>query len=486
MPVSNRCSTAAARQLLGLLVALAPARAVDFDVRDFGGVGDGRTMNTAAFAAAVAAAHASYAGSGAAANVLVADGTYVSGNVELLSGVVLRVEPSGTLLGSNDPSQFPQTQTSAGSWGIVTAHGARDVGIVGGGVLDGNFSAYIRSFDAANVEFVAGGWAGCAGNTTNDCRPMLVKLVNSTNVVVADVTLRGSPFWTMHLLNCSGVLVSNVTQRGDPRFPNNDGVDIDSSQHVQVLDSTFETADDGVCIKSTGGCMDVFNVTVRNVSISSRSSAIKFGSATPVDMHDLLFEDIFIHDSNGGLSIQARDAGVVSNVVFRNVLVNGTRQWPGLPNASGAEWGGWWGSGENIWISTMPRSATAPRGVVRNITYENIVGVGQNANFISGRSPGNGVEGVTLRNVSLTIDRWPWWNYSHPDHDYRPTTAVPSDLEPAPTDVLFAEGVAGLVLDRVALRFERARAQPYWTRVCVNASAAGSPVYESGVTCDTF
>jgi hypothetical protein len=123
---------------------------------------------------------------------------------------------------------------------------------------------------------------------------------------------------------------------------------------------------------------------------------------------------------------------------------------------------------------------------VRNITYENIVGVGQNANFISGRFPGNGVEGVTLRNVSLTIDRWPDWNYSHPDHDYRPTTAVPLDLEPAPTDVLFAEGVAGLVLDRVALRFERARAQPYWTRVCVNASAAGSPVYESGVACDTF
>jgi hypothetical protein len=40
--------------------------------------------------------------------------------------------------------------------------------------------------------------------------------------------------------------------------------------------------------------------------------------------------------------------------------------------------------------------------------------------------------GVVLRNVSLTIDRWAAWNYSHSDHDSRPTTCVPLDLEPAP------------------------------------------------------
>ena len=466
--------------------ALAWARAADFDVRRYGGVGDGRAMNTGAFARAVAAAHASFAATGAVASVVVADGVYVTGCVALLSGVHLRVEASGTLLASNDPAQYPQDRTSAGSWGVVTADGASDIGIVGGGTLDGNFSAYIGAWDAANVEFVAKGWAGCAGNTTNDCRPMLVKLVNSSRVVITDVTLTGSPFWTAHLLNCSGVLVERVTQRGDPRFPNNDGIDIDSSQHVLVRDSTFDTADDGVCIKSTPGCMDTYNVTVRNVSVSSRSNAIKFGSATPVDIHDLLFEDIVVHDSNGGLSIQARDAGVVSNVRFRNVLINATRQWPGLPNASGAESGGWWGSGENLWISTMPRTEAAPRGFVRNITFENVVGVGQNANLLSGRAPGNHVEGVVLRNVSLTIDRWASWNYSHPDHDYRPTTCVPLDLEPAPTDGLFVEAVEGLVLDNVTVRFERRRAQPYWTRVCVNASAAGFPVEERRLTCDTF
>ena len=474
--------------LLLLLLPLLAARvsAADFDVRAFGGVGDGRTMNTAPFRAAVAAAHASWAATGAAASVVVAEGVYVTGCVALLSGVHLRVDAGATLLASNDASQFP-AGGGAGSWGVVFAEGARDVGVFGGGTLDGNWSAYVGAWDARNVEYVPRGWDGaCAGNSTSDCRPMLAKFVGCSDVTVADVALVGSPFWTLHLLNCSTVAVRNVTQRGDERFPNNDGIDIDSSQHVLVSDSTFDTADDGVCIKSTPGCLDTFNVTVRNVTVRSRSSAVKIGSATPVDIHDLLFEDVRVHDSNGGLSIQARDGGTVSNVAFRNILVNGTRQWPGIANASGAEFGGWWGSGENIWISTVPRTETSPRGLVRNISYENIVGVGQNANFISGRAPGNAVSGVTLRNVTLTIDRWPWWNFSHPDHDYRPTSALPLDLQPAPTDALFVEAVEGLVLEGVTLRFARANAQPYWTRVCVNASAAGFPVREEGVTCDTF
>lgn len=46
---------------------------------------------------------------------------------------------------------------------------------------------------------------------------------------------------------------------------------------------------------------------IQSVTISRccfRSSAIKFGSTTPVDIHDLLFDDIVIWDSNAGLSIQ--------------------------------------------------------------------------------------------------------------------------------------------------------------------------------------
>ena len=91
---------------------------------------------------------------------------------------------------------------------------------------------------------------------------------------------------------------------------------------------TINTADDGVCIKSTAGCMDLMNLTVTNVTVHSRSSGIKFGSATPVDMHDVVIQDAYLWDCNRGLGIQQRDGGNIWNVLFRNVVINGTRQWP--------------------------------------------------------------------------------------------------------------------------------------------------------------
>jgi hypothetical protein len=76
--------------------------------------------------------------------------------------------------------------------------------------------------------------------------------------------------------------------------------------NVTVTDSLFNVADDGVCIKSSPGMQSTSNVVVRRSRVRSRSSAIKFGSTTPVDIHDLLFDDIVIWDSNAGLSIQVK------------------------------------------------------------------------------------------------------------------------------------------------------------------------------------
>ena len=66
--------------------------------------------------------------------------------------------------------------------------------------------------------------------------------------------------------------VNELQVHGDPRFPNNDGIDIDSSQHVVVTNSAIDTADDGVCIKSTRGMQDTAHIMVVNTTIRSRSS----------------------------------------------------------------------------------------------------------------------------------------------------------------------------------------------------------------------
>lgn len=417
-------------------------------------------MNTAAFQRAVTAA----AGLGSAvqaACVVVTDGQYLSGNLPLLSNVYLNVTPSAKMLGSSNVTDYPRSM-----WAFVSAVAASNIGIVGGGTLDGQYEKYIVGWDEPNDQFVPQGWPDCTG----ECRPRLVQLVNSSNIVIQNVTLTNSSDWTFHLLGCDNVFVSQLTQYGDSRWPNNDGIDIDSSRNVTVLDSSFDTGDDAVCIKSTAGYGVVNDVLVRNVTLRSRSGAIKFGSATDEDCYNLTFTDVVIHDSNRGLGIQQRGAGDVRDVLFANVRVETRRQPPT-----------WWGSGEPIYASSLPRAPNDTVGRIVNITFANISGRAEGAAMLSGRAPGHVVAGVTLRNVTLLIDKWS--NVTAPGvHDYRPTTVF-ADMQLAPVDGIYVEAVDGLLLQDVAVTFNASNPQPDWSGVCFNTSNAGAPVTTQGCIC---
>jgi polygalacturonase len=498
--VLGMAATRAAAALLLLSSAAGSAAAADFcaassppffDARAYGARGDGSTLNTDPLALAVgAAAAASAAAGGARQRVLVSrgpeGGVFLSGQVALLSGVTMCVDAGATLLASSNVSHYPADQTA---WVFLFARGTARIGVGGGGTIDGNLREWIGGFNEAFDQFVPRTWPGCSG----ECRPRLVAFHDSTDVDVANITFTGSPDWTFHLLNCTRVWVRDWTQHGDERWPNNDGIDIDSSSDVLLERSAIDTADDGVCIKgSTFPLGRVHNVTVRDCTVRSRSSAIKFGSNNGIPTSELLFERITVQDSNRGLALQARDgpcAGgwCIENVTFRDILVNGTRWWPFK----------WWGDGSAIYISTMLRTNVSGASSVRNITFENVVAVSQGASVLSGIAPGGRVKDVTLRNVSISIARWPNWNYTlaqgvFPNVEYDPADVpglVPAGMG-TPTrrrlDAMpgvYVEGVEGLVLDDVRVSFV-GDMQPYWSSsTCVNTTHAGYPVTVVGGSC---
>ena len=464
-----------------LLLAFARASALVFSVVDYGGVGDGITLNTHAFSEAMAAAHASWVASGALATVLApAPGTYFSGQIRLLSGVTLSVAAGARLLASGNVSDYPSS-----AWAFLYANGATDIGVTGGGVVDGNFEAYIDGYDADLVQFQPRGWPGCSG----ECRPRLAQFIDALRVVVSDVEFTGSPDWTFHLLNCSYVWVHHWTQHGDARWPNNDGIDIDSCSHVLLEDSLIDTADDGVCIKGSAVGGVSTNVTARRLRVRSRSSAIKYGSNCPIPMSEHLFEDITVFDSNRGLALQARDGGLLQNITFRRINITGTRLWP---------WK-WWGDGGPLYISTMLRQPGDPSCDVRNVTFEDIDAVSQNGAMLSGLAPGHALRGVTLRRVRITIDRLPGMNYSTgssnssssgysfgPRLEYDPTLGcIPHNSVNTSgwMSGLYAEAVEGLVLEDVDIAFNNENYQSYWGTACLNLTAVGWPVTQSGGSC---
>lgn len=103
------------------------------------------------------------------------------------------------------------------------------------------------------------------------------------------------------------VEVHNVSIFGDFNSPSNDGIDIDSSNNTHVQNCHIDTADDGIVPKTTAGAL--FNLTVRNCWIRSKSCAVKLGSESRFDFSNIAFNDITISESHRGLGIQLRDQG---------------------------------------------------------------------------------------------------------------------------------------------------------------------------------
>lgn len=235
-----------------------PAR--DYLVSDFGGAGDGSADARPAILAAIAKAAAEGGG-----RVVLSPGVWLSrGPIHLQSRIELHLERGAHLLFSPDPGDYlPVVETR---WEgtrvlsyspLVYAHDVEDVAITGPGTLDGNARSAFHSwhplampdmrrlrrmgFDGVPVEqrrFGEGTYL----------RPPLVQLVRAKRVRLEGYTAINSPFWVNHLVYCEHATVRGL--QVESHFPNNDGVDVDSSRWVLVESSVFRTGDDAVVVKS--------------------------------------------------------------------------------------------------------------------------------------------------------------------------------------------------------------------------------------------
>ncbi|HEV2501000.1 MAG TPA: glycosyl hydrolase family 28-related protein [Terriglobia bacterium] len=124
-----------------------------YNIRDFGAVGDGKTLDRAAVQASIDTCSKDRGGT-----VLVPAGMFVIGTVELKSNVTLHIAPQGTLLGSADGKQYHaaaaiplegDTTLRDGNVGLIFAVNANNVTVEGPGTIDGQ-GAQFRSSPTAS------------------------------------------------------------------------------------------------------------------------------------------------------------------------------------------------------------------------------------------------------------------------------------------------------------------------------------------------
>ena len=197
--------------------------------------------------------------------VVLAKGTWRSdGPIPLKSRIELHLDEGATLLFSPDPAHYlPVVKTRwegtevLGYSPLIYARDVEDVAITGPGTIDGNADSLFHKWHAqAAPDFQRLRKLGFEGAPLDQrvfgegthLRPPLIQLFGAKRVLLEGFTARHSPFWVNHLVYAEHATVRGLTV--ESRFPNNDGVDVDSSRYVLVERCTFRTGDDSVVVKS--------------------------------------------------------------------------------------------------------------------------------------------------------------------------------------------------------------------------------------------
>lgn len=370
--------------LLSLFAALALSAGAQtvYNVTDFGAKADGVTDDATALQAAIDQCSASGGGT-----VLIPAGkTLMCSPIHLKSNINLHLEPNSCLLANPDESVYHESAFGANEgegmmW--ISGEGIENVSITGTGRIDGNGIAFMGAEldDSYELKPV----------TTFDPRPHVLTLTDVSKLVIRDVTIGNSAYWTIHLIGCNDASIVGVSVLNSMKVRNSDGIDIDHSRNVRISDCHIESGDDCICLKNRrefeqyGPCRDI---VVNNCTMSSRSCAIKIGSENMDSICNVLFNNCIIKDSNRGIGIQNRDEGTVSSVVFSNMIID-------CAFFSDV----WWGKSEPIYVTSYPRAVgnhkdagwRFPKGAtegkcgeVSDIWFVNIKCKSENGVFVGG------------------------------------------------------------------------------------------------------
>lgn len=275
---------------------------------------------------------------------------------------------------------------------LLLVDGARNVTLDGGGTLYGDAEHAWSAWSDLDDQMTPYGDDGSAGRTH------LLLIRGSQGVTVRNLHLHNSTSWNFRMDSSRDIFVDNVDIYGDSRFPNNDGFDPESCINVTLVNSRIDVADDGICPKATAAGGPLRGFYVHNVTVRSKSHAIKFGSNTDTEMSDVVFDNITIWDSNAGLCIQQRSEGSIRNVTWSNIVVETRYEAPR-----------WWGNGEWLWVTNVARMDGHGIGNVQDMRFVNISGRSENGGLLSGLQ-GPGIRGISFENVHIKIAAWS--NYS--------------------------------------------------------------------------
>ncbi len=338
-----------------------------FDISNYGAKADGVSLNTAAINNAINACVKNGGGT-----VMIPQGLWVTGPIVIQSNVNLYAAKGALVSFTPDRTQYPLVKASfegsdaARCQSPISATDAENIAITGQGIFNGSGQVWrpLKKDKVTETEWrklisTGGvltedkkGWYPSAGalkaSLTSDIgrlvggrelkdfeeirdflRPNMLRLTNCKNILLEGVTFENSPAWTMHIALSQQITIKKVTVKNPSYGQNTDALDLESCANILLDGCSFDTGDDGICIKSGRDeegrkrGMPTENMIAQNCTVYHAHGGFVIGSEMSGGAKNLFVSNCTFIGTDIGLrfkTVRGR-GGVVENIYASNIAM---------------------------------------------------------------------------------------------------------------------------------------------------------------------
>lgn len=318
-------------QFFLLLSVLVFSESKNYDVTEYGIVGDGTTINTEKLQYLIDKVSADNGG-----KIVFPKGAYLTGSLKLKSNVHLYFREKAVLLGSTNPYDYEDVQMPGrpelgnrddnSQMALLVAFKANNFSISGKGRINGQGRALALTIDSLHHigERIDPKYNEKRMRPHETARPKLFRFSMCTNIEITDLELYNSACWGLSFELCNKLKIDNVKVL-NRAYWNNDGMDITDCTNVSVTNCDVNSADDGICLKSYYPGYFNDSIYIANCTIRTSASAIKFGTASFGGFKNVKIENINVYDTfRSAIAIESVDGGDIENIEVSNVTALNT------------------------------------------------------------------------------------------------------------------------------------------------------------------
>ncbi|RAK06876.1 glycosyl hydrolase family 28 [Halanaerobium saccharolyticum] len=376
----------------------------EFNIKEFGGVAEGKFDNTEVFAEAISSCH--QAGGG---TIIVPEGKWFTGPIHFKSNVHLKLEAGAVISFSDNfedylPVVFTRWEGNEcyNYSPLIYAANCENIAITGQGKLVGNGARWWpwkQTQHAAARELYDAEYNGIPVEDRifgreEGLRPQFIQPINSKNILIEGITIVDGPMWTIHPVYCENTIIRDLKIITDG--PNTDGINPDSCKNMLIEDCDFETGDDCIAIKSgineDGRRVNrpTENLLIRNCKAKEGHGGVVIGSEMSGGVKNVHVHDCVFNGGERGVRLKSMRGrgGCVENLLFENIEINNLRDQGIILNMYYDA------------TTVEPRSEMPP--LFRNITVRNITGTNINQPIVLRGLPENKMKDITLENIDLS------------------------------------------------------------------------------------